>query len=80
MSQAGRGLWGSAEPIDGKGTKVEKIEPKGDAGKGEVYATTGGTRDHADGCKFLARSKFPCTPAEAKAKKLGQCSVRDPPG
>jgi micrococcal nuclease len=75
---AGRGLWGAAEAIDGKDTKAEKIEPK-DAGKGEVYVTASGTKYHADGCKFLAKSKIPCALADAKAKKLEPCSVCNPP-
>jgi micrococcal nuclease len=75
--EAGRGLWGSAELIDGKDTKAEKPEAK--AEKGEVYTTNSGTKYHADGCKFLSKSKNPCTLADAKAKKLDPCSVCNPP-
>jgi hypothetical protein len=75
--EAGRGLWGSAEAIDGKDTKAEKIEPK-EAAKGEVYITASGTKYHTEGCKFLAKSKVPCTLAEAKAKKYEPCSVCNP--
>ena len=76
---AGRGLWASAEAIDGKDTKAEKPEPKAGADKGEVYATAGGTKYHADGCRFVAKSKIPCTLAEAKKKGLEPCSVCNPP-
>jgi hypothetical protein len=47
--------------------------------KGEVYATASGTKYHADGCKFLAKSKMPCTLADAKKKGLEPCSLCNPP-
>ena len=68
---------GSPDPIDGKDTKAEAKQP--DATKGEVYLTASGTKYHADGCKFLAKSKIPCSLADAKAKKLEPCSVCNPP-
>jgi hypothetical protein len=76
--EAGRGLWASADPIDGKDTKAPKPEPK-DAAKGEVYLTASGTKYHADGCRFLAKSKIPRTLADAKAKEFEPCSVCKPP-
>lgn len=76
--EAGRGLWGSADAIDGKDTKAEKPDRK-EAAKGEVYLTASGTKYHADGCRFLAKSKIPCTLADAKAKKFEPCSVCNPP-
>jgi micrococcal nuclease len=75
--ESGRGLWGSADPIDGKDTKAEKVEPK-DA-KGEVYATASGTKYHTETCRFVAKSKIPCTLADAKKKGLEPCSVCNPP-
>ncbi|AMV24005.1 Thermonuclease precursor [Gemmata sp. SH-PL17] len=75
--EAGRGLWGSADPIDGKDTKADKVEPK-DV-KSEVYVTSSGAKYHADGCKFLAKSKILCSLADAKAKKYEPCSVCNPP-
>ena len=75
---ARRGLWASAEAIDGKDTKAEKVEPK-DAGKGEVYATASGTKYHTETCRFVAKSKIHCTLAEAKKKGLEPCSVCNPP-
>jgi micrococcal nuclease len=74
---AGRGLWASAEPIDGRDTKAEKVEQK--EGKGEVYATATGTKYHTETCRFVAKSKIPCTLAEAKKKGLEPCSVCNPP-
>jgi hypothetical protein len=41
-----------AEPIDGKDTKAEKVEPK--KGKGEVYTTASGTKYHTETCRFAA--------------------------
>jgi hypothetical protein len=75
--EAGRGLWGSADPIDGKDTKAVKPEPK--EGKAEVYITTSGTKYHTDTCRFVAKSKIPCTIADAKARKFEPCSVCNPP-
>src|SRR5262249_45696925 len=76
--EAGRGLWGSMEAIDGKDTKAEKLEPK-DGAKGEGYVTASGTKYHADGCKCLPKSRIPCMPADAKAKKCEPCSTCNPP-
>lgn len=78
--EAGRGLWASADPIDGKDTKPEKVEKKDAvAGKGEVYLTNSGTKYHTDTCRFVTKSKIPCTLADAKAKKYEPCSVCNPP-
>jgi hypothetical protein len=44
-----------------------------------VYLTASGAKYHADGCRFLAKSKIPCTPAEAKEEKYEPCSVCNPP-
>lgn len=76
--EAGRGLWGSGEAIDGKDTKAEKPVPA--EGKGEVYATASGAKYHAATCRFVAKSKLPLTLADAKAKGLEPCSVCNPPG
>ena len=75
--EAGRGLWGSADPIDGKDTKAEAKKP--DAAKGEVYLTATGTKYHTETCRFVAKSKIPCTLANAKAKEYEPCSVCNPP-
>ena len=75
--EAGRGLWDSADPIDGKDTKAEKPEPK--EGKGEVYLTATGTKYRTGTCRFVAKSKIPCALADAKAKKFEPCSVCNPP-
>lgn len=74
--EAGRGLWGSAEAIDGKDTTAQKPEPK--EGTGEVYLTASGTKYHTETCRFVAKSKIPCTLADAKAKKYEPCSVCNP--
>jgi len=75
--ESGRGLWASTDPIDGKDTKAEKIEPK--EGRGEVYLTASGTKYHTETCRFVAKSKIPCTLADAKAKRFEPCSVCNPP-
>jgi len=78
--EAGRGLWGSAEGIDGKDTKAGAGRPApAGAAAGAVYLTKSGTKYHADGCRFLSKSKIPCTLADAKAKGFGPCSVCNPP-
>jgi len=78
--EAGRGLWASADPIDGKDTKPEKKDASvRDTAKGEVYLTNSGTKYHTDTCRFVAKSKIPCTLADAKAKKFEPCSVCNPP-
>jgi micrococcal nuclease len=75
--EAGRGLWASADPIGGKDTKAEKIEPK--AEKGEVYLTASGTKYHTETCRFVAKSKIPCSLVDVKKKGLEPCSVCNPP-
>jgi endonuclease YncB( thermonuclease family) len=71
---AKKGLWADADPTPPweyrKGTKAE--EPA--AGKGEVYATNSGAKYHAEGCRFLAKSKLTLTLAEAKKQGLEPCS------
>ena len=51
-------------------------EKKGE--KQTVYVTKTGTKYHADGCKFLAKSKIATSLEDAK-KKYSACSVCNPP-
>jgi micrococcal nuclease len=44
-----------------------------------VYVTKTGAKYHADACRYLAKSKIPCSLADAKAKKYEPCSVCNPP-
>jgi phosphatidylserine/phosphatidylglycerophosphate/cardiolipin synthase-like enzyme len=44
-----------------------------------VYVTTSGKKYHADGCRYLAKSKIPLKLSEAKAKGYSPCSVCGPP-
>lgn len=43
-----------------------------------VYATKSGTKYHADGCKFLSKSKVPMKLKDA-VKKYTPCSICNPP-
>ena len=44
-----------------------------------VYGTATGSKYHAEGCRYLAKSKVPMTLSDAKAKGLTACSVCGPP-
>jgi len=44
-----------------------------------VYGTKTGAKYHAEGCRFLAKSKVPVALSAAKAKGLTPCSVCGPP-
>lgn len=44
-----------------------------------VYGTATGAKYHAEGCRFLAKSKVPMTLSAAKSKGLTACSVCGPP-
>lgn len=55
--EAGRGLWGSTEPIDGKDTEAEKREVR--AARDTVSVTATGTKHRAEGWRFPAKSKTP---------------------
>ena len=44
-----------------------------------MYLTASGTKYHTETCRFVAKSKIPCTLADAKAKKYEPCSVCNPP-
>jgi micrococcal nuclease len=66
--EAGRGLWdeGAAERWN---AKSQQPDPE------TVYVTRTGKKYHADGCRYLARSKYPMSLAEAIAAGYGACSV-----
>ena len=44
-----------------------------------VYVTRSGKKYHADGCRYLSKSKIPIKLSEAKAKGYTPCSVCRPP-
>jgi hypothetical protein len=44
-----------------------------------VYITVSGTKYHADGCRYLSKSKVAIALADAIAKGYGPCSVCNPP-
>ena len=44
-----------------------------------VYGTATGAKYHADGCRYLAKSKVPMTLSAAKSSGLTACSVCGPP-
>ena len=43
-----------------------------------MHLTATGTKYHTETCWFVAKSKIPCTLADAKAKKYEPCSVCNP--
>jgi len=44
-----------------------------------VYGTKTGAKYHADGCRYLSKSKIPMTLSAAKSSGLTACSVCNPP-
>jgi len=44
-----------------------------------VYGTATGAKYHAEGCRYLAKSKVPMALSAAKAKGLTACSICNPP-
>jgi competence protein ComEC len=44
-----------------------------------VYGTATGAKYHAEGCRYLSKSKVPMSLSDAKAKGLTACSVCGPP-
>lgn len=68
----GKGLWG------GSGTVEKIVEHEHDDALVTVYVTKSGKKYHADGCRFLAKSKISMDLGAAKAK-YGACRVCRPP-
>lgn len=73
--EAGRGLWGTDAAVpppnktkDGKTATSELT----------VYITNSGAKYHADGCRFLSKSRIPISLEDAKAK-FQPCAVCNPP-
>ena len=56
-----------------------ETKPADDPAKVTVYATRTGAKYHADGCRYLSKSKIPLSLKDAKAKGLTPCSVCKPP-
>lgn len=50
-----------------------------DGGDITVYITKSGEKYHADGCRYLSKSKIPIKLSEAKNKGYTPCSVCNPP-
>jgi micrococcal nuclease len=83
-----RGVWSLATPpTDPKAPTPEMPKDEGkkpDGGTSEpvevtVYSTDSGTKYHADGCRYLAKSKHAISLKDALARGLGPCSVCKPP-
>lgn len=55
------------------------ISGSGNADSNTVYITTSGTKYHADGCRYLSKSKIPISLIDAVNKNYGTCSVCNPP-
>ncbi len=84
-----RGRWSlETPPTDPKAPKTPEV-PKDDGRKADggtsqpvevtVYSTDSGTKYHADGCRYLAKSKHAVSLKDALARGLGPCSVCKPP-
>lgn len=67
----------SADKNTPETTQQEKAV-KEDPAEQTVYATKTGTKYHADGCKFLGKSKVPMKLKDA-VKQYTPCSVCNPP-
>ena len=76
--EAGRGLWGSAAPVEGKDTQPAKRDCDQPDEETTVYITKTGRKYHAEGCEFLSKSKIAIPLDEARAK-YDPCSVCHPP-
>lgn len=83
--ESGKGLWDAEAGIPPQSQVVPgAIAPPEAAGTAQgdattVYVTRTGSKYHADGCRFLSKSKIPISLKDAKARGLGPCSVCRPP-
>ena len=71
---------GKSDSSKGAGTDLSQQPSQGPAsGEETVYATKTGAKYHAEGCRFLSKSKIPILLKDAKTKGLTPCSVCGPP-
>ena len=70
-----RGLWADRKEEKDKA----KEKPKAADDKTVVYVTKSGTKYHAEGCRYLSKSKIETTLGAAKEKGCTACSVCRPP-
>ena len=77
--EAERGLWanGGQHSHEG-GQKVEQNGSQVGAGATQVFVTKSGKKYHADGCRFLSKSKIPMS-LENAAQRYGPCGSCAPP-
>ena len=88
--EAGKGLWGQAEPVTATAppgqpekpapaatTPAIKPQPQ-PADDVTVYVTKTGAKYHRAGCRYLSKSMIPMKLSEAKSR-YGPCSVCNPP-
>lgn len=72
--EANRGLW---DPAATEAEAVPAPAPSAapQAGDATVFITRSGEKYHADGCRFLARSRISVSLAEARARGFEACGV-----
>jgi len=70
--EANRGLW---DPAATEAVPAPAPSAAPQAGDTTVFITRTGERYHADGCRFLARSRIPISLAEARARGFEACRV-----
>jgi micrococcal nuclease len=70
--EAGRGLWGDGKQV------VKKISPQVGSGTLEVFVTKSGKKYHADGCRYLSKSRIPIS-LEKATKRYAPCGTCSPP-
>ncbi|NUN50101.1 MAG: thermonuclease family protein [Candidatus Brocadiae bacterium] len=86
--EAGRGLWGlpsaptpapAADPAKPAPPKTPEKPAPTEEQSVTVYSTDTGSKYHAAGCRYLAKSSNAISLKDAVARGLGPCSVCKPP-
>lgn len=62
-----------------RGSSTPPIKAETETGGQTVYITVSGKKYHADGCRYLRKSKVAIALADAIAKGYGPCSACNPP-
>ena len=65
----------STPPVKAEAAPVVQAQPTAQT----VYITVSGKKYHADGCRYLSKSKIAIALADAVAKGYGPCSACNPP-
>ena len=79
--EANRGLWGlDANPANAPPAASPTPAPAASGSDTTVFITNSGAKYHADGCRYLAKSKIPTSLGDAKSRGYEPCKVCRPPG